>query len=93
MFAGLSFYIPFGAHGIIEYYKAQWLNVDFEALAEHAEMYNSAFTKSTMWFDLHYCVFALMLIAAVLMVANCVWKIMLMRDEAKLLAEGKEATA
>ena len=93
LFAGLSFYIPFGAHGIIEYYKAQWLNVDFEALAEHAEMYNSAFTKSTMWFDLHYCVFAFMIVAALLLVANCVWKIMLMKDEAKLIAEGKEATA
>ena len=93
LFAGLSVYIPFASHGIIEYYKAQWLSVDFAALAEYAETYNSAYTESTLWFDLHYGVFALMIVAAILLVANCVWKILLMRDEAKLVEEGKGAKA
>ena len=93
LFAGLSVYIPFASHGIIEYYKAQWLNVDFAALAEYAKTYNSAYTESTLWFDLHYGVFALMIVAAILLVANCVWKISLMKGEAKLVAAGKEAQA
>ncbi len=73
----------------ISYFKQQWLNVDFAALKEFSEMYNSAYTESTLWFDLSWVVFALMIIATVLLVACTVWKVLLMRDEKKLLEEGK----
>lgn len=91
LFVGASVYIPFATHGLIEYYKAQWLSVDFSALAEYAATYNSTYTESTLWFDLHYVVFAVMIVMAVLMLVNCVWKISLMKEETKLIAQGKGA--
>ena len=33
----------------ISYFKQQWLNVDFAALKEFSEMYNSAYTESSWW--------------------------------------------
>ncbi len=73
------------AHMEIETYKAQFLQVDFAALKEHAEMWGTAYTESTFWFDLHYLLFALLLIAAVALVLNAVWKSRLMKKESKLL--------
>lgn len=85
-----SIYIPIYAHRYIEAFKAQWKQVDFAALKEFSTTYNSAYTESTMWLDLHYFVFALMLLAAVIMIANCVWKICLMKEERKLVENGKK---
>ena len=93
LFTVASLYIPISSHGVIEAYKAQWLKVDFAALQQYAQDYNSAYTESTFWFDLHYAVFALMIIAAVLLVACAVWKVMLMKEEAELVAAGKGANA
>ena len=93
LFTAASIYIAVYAHPYIEAFKARWLAVDFAALKEYSEIYNSTYTESTLWFDLHYGVFALMIIAALLLVANAVWKVMLMKEEAKLVAAGKEAKA
>lgn len=93
LFAVASLYIPIASHGAIEFYKAQWMKVDFEALKQYAQDYNSTYTESTLWFDLHYAVFALMIIMAALLVACAVWKVMLMKEEARLVAGGKEANA
>ena len=79
------------AHTQIEMYKAQWLQVDFAALKEHAETWNTGYTESTIYFDLHYPLFALMLLAAVLLIANCIWKRKLMKEEHDLLMQGKGA--
>lgn len=72
-------------------FKAQFLKVDFAALKEHAELWGTLYTESTFWFDLHYFVFALLLISSVLLVLNAVWKVRLMKDEAQLVAEGGKA--
>ena len=93
LFAAASLYIPIASHGAIEYYKAQWIKVDFTALKEYSEMFHSAYTESTLWFDLHYAVYALMILMAALLVANAVWKVMLMQEEARLVAQGKGAKA
>lgn len=77
------------AHTYIEIFKAQFLRVDFAALKEHAEMWGTLYTESTFWFDLHYAVFALLLIVCALLAANAVWKARLMKDEAKLVEEGR----
>lgn len=77
------------AHGQIEAFKAQFLQLDFEALRVHADMWKTAYTESTFWFDLHYGVFAFALIVCALLVGNVVWKINLMKEEQKLIAEGK----
>lgn len=93
LFAAMSVYVVAYAHPFIEYFKARFLQVDFAALKEYSESRGTAYTESTLWFDLHYIVFALMILAAVLMVAVCVWKIMLMREERKLVQEGEKVKA
>lgn len=89
LFAAGAVYNTIFGHTYIEIFKAQFLQVDFAAMKEHAELWGTLYTESTFWFDLHYAVFGLLLIVSVLLVANAVWKVSLMRDEQKLIAEGK----
>ncbi|MBD5161604.1 MAG: hypothetical protein HDT14_06250 [Oscillibacter sp.] len=89
LFVAGGLYNAWFAHTYIEIFKAQFLQVDFAALKEHAEMWGTLYTESTFWFDLHYLVFALLLIVCVLLVVNAVWKVQLMKDEAKLIGEGR----
>ena len=77
------------AHGQIEIYKAQFLQVDFEALKTHAEMWGTAYTESTFWFDIHYAVFGLLLLVTAALIANVFWKINLMKAETNLIEQGK----
>ena len=87
---GMSVY----GHTYIEAYKQFYLtNLDFAALKEFAEMWGTLYTDSTLWFDLHYLVFGLMLVVSALLVCNAVWKVNLMKDEAKLVEEGRGAAA
>lgn len=80
------------SHGWIEAYKAYFLtHVDFAAFKEYAERKKSLYTESTFWFDAHYVVFAVLILAAVLLVANAIWKVSLMKQEAKLLQNGEAA--
>lgn len=72
-------------HIQIEYYKAQFLQIDFKALREHADMWKTLYTESTFWFDLHYFLFGLLLLTAAALVANAVWKVQLMKGEEALL--------
>ena len=80
------------AHINVEEAKRQFLtNIDFAALKEHAEMWGTLYTESTFWFDAHYVVFGLLLAVSALLVANAVWKVNLMKDEAALVAEGRRS--
>ena len=81
------------AHGQIEAYKAQFLAINFEELAEHAAKRKTLYTESTFWFDVHYLIFALLVIGIVLLIANAIWKCKLMKDEQALIAGGKETVA
>ena len=81
------------AHGQIETFKAQWLTIDFAALADHAVKRKTLYTESTFWFDIHYVIFGLLLIGTVLLIANTIWKCKLMKEEQALIAQGKEAAA
>ena len=81
------------AHGQIEYWKAQFLQINFEELAEHAAKRKTLYTESTFWFDIHYLAFGLLAAGIVLLIANAVWKSKLMKDEQELIARGKEAAA
>ena len=91
LFAAGAVYNSVYAHVNIEEAKRQFLQIDFAALKEHAEMWGTLYTESTFWFDLHYAVFGLLLVVCVLLVANAVWKVMLMKDEAALVEEGRRA--
>lgn len=92
-YAAASVYIAIWAHGYIEIFKQQFLRVDFEALKAHAELWKTAYTESTLWFDLHYAVFAVSVLVSLALVANTVWKITLMKEEKRLIDGGKEVAA
>lgn len=93
LFTAASIYIPIFAAPYIRIFKQQWLNVDFEALKTFSETYHSAYTESTLWFDLSTVVFVLMVLAGLLVAACCVWKVLLMREEKRLIDEGKKVKA
>ena len=81
------------AHGQITAFRAQYLEIDFEALQFHSEIWETPYIDSTFWFDIHYAVFALTLIVTVLLIANTIWKMNLMRGEKKLIEAGKAVSA
>ena len=81
------------AHLQIEFYKAKFLQIDFAALKEHAETWDTLYTESTFWFDLHYFLFGIVLLLDVLLVVNLFWKRSLMKGEHELIGKGKEAAA
>ena len=91
LFTAFAVYNTVYAHVNIEEAKRQFLLVDFAALKEHAEMWGTLYTESTFWLDLHYLVFGLLLVVSALLIANAVWKVRLMKDEASLLAEGRRS--
>ena len=81
------------AHEQIEIYKAQFLQINFEELAANAAKKKSLYTESTFWFDVHYVVFGLLLLGILLLIANVIWKCVLMKEEQALIRQGKEAAA
>lgn len=81
------------SHVQLEAYKVEFLKVDFDELAFFAEMWGTPYSDSTFWFDAHYVVFGLVMLAVVLLVANFVWKLSLMKAEEKLIEEGKKVSA
>lgn len=93
LFAVGAGYISIFGHNYIEIFKQQFLQVDFSALKEHAELWGTLYTESTFWFDVHYLVFGLLLLVAALLICNAVWKMRLMKTEAALIEEGRRKTA
>lgn len=78
------------SHTNIESFKSQFRQMDFAALKTVADKMNGYWTESTFWFDVHYPVFILLLLTAVLLIANAVLKVILMKDEARLIREGEK---
>ena len=91
LFAVANVNIAIWAHQYIEIFKAQFLNVDFEALKKHAELWKTTYTESTFWFDIHVAVFAIALIASAALVGVVFWKVSLMKEEQKLIEAGRKA--
>ena len=91
LFAIANVNIAVWAHQYIEVFKAQFLNVDFEALKKHAELWKTTYTESTFWFDIHVAVFAIALIASAALVGVVFWKVSLMKEEQKLIEAGRKA--
>ena len=80
------------SHMQIQGFAVQYrTTVDFEALKEYSDRWNTLYTESTFWLDLHYLVGGLCLLAVAALIVSMVWKIVLMRAEKKLIEEGKEA--
>lgn len=74
-------------------YRTKFLQMDFEALKAHAEMWKTLYTESTFWFDAGYMVFGLLMIATVLLVVNLILKLNVMKDEKRLIGSRKEVEA
>ena len=91
--AAINVYVAVWAHARIAEYKAQFLQVDFEALKKFAEKQHTLYTESTFWFDIHIAVFAFAIIAVILLIANMIWKFQLMKEEKQLIEAGKGAVA
>jgi len=86
----LSVYI----HSNVAAYKEQFLTtVDFEKLKSFSELFKKEYSESTFWLDAHYFVAGLLILSAVLLVANLIWKIRLERAEAKLVSGEGSVTA
>ena len=90
LYAAAAVGVTVWSHIQIEAYKIQYLTtVDFAALAKFSKGMKTFYTDSPFWFDLHYVMAACLLITAVLIVANAIWKVSLMRNETRLIAESK----
>ncbi len=74
-------------------YRAQYLQIDFEALEAHAKTMNTLYTDSTFWFDISYAVFGLLLLMTVLLVVNLILKLIVMKEEKRLIGSRKDVRA
>lgn len=88
-----AIFVTIWAHSKIIAFKADFLQIDFEALKAFSERRNTLYTDSTFWFDIHTLVFAIVIIANVLLIANLIWKFSMMKQEKQLIEAGKGATA
>ncbi len=71
-------------------YREQYLQIDFAAMKERAEMMKFPYTESTFWFDISVYVLGFLLVATALNVINLVFKVVVMNAEKKLIKAGKE---
>lgn len=84
------------AHINIEKFKNQFLTtIKVEDIRAFSESKNNTIPvlDNTHLFDLHYLVFALLLLVVVALIANVIWKANLMKDEKALLQNGEGAKA
>lgn len=73
----------------ISKFRAAFLQVDFEAWKQWAELWKGSYSESTFWFDIGYVVFALTIVMSVLLILNVFWKISLVKQERQLIEQGK----
>jgi len=74
-------------------FRTQYLTtVDFAELEKRLSR-RGTYTDSTFWFDIHYLVCILALIAAVLLIVNFIWKKKMMREERELLTSSGKAVS
>ena len=72
------------------HWRSEFLNVDFEswkALLDD-KLTVPHYSESTLWFDIGFAVYAIVIVASIILVLNMVWKIMLMKGEKQLLSNG-----
>jgi hypothetical protein len=70
-------------------YKEMYQNVDFETLAEKAELYGHACNPSTFWFDISIPLFAILIGATLLSLASLGWKLYVMKSEREAIGKGR----
>lgn len=70
--------------------KIDWNN---ETLKNTIERRGGVFSNSTLWFDIGYVVFGILILFTVLLLVNLVMKIMVMRSEKSLIGSRKDVRA
>jgi len=81
------------AHVEIMAFRAQYVTIDVEVLKWVLDKLKKPCVVSTFWFDAHYFVLALSVLVAVLLIVNVIWKQNLMKQEKRLIEEGKAVSA
>ncbi len=74
-------------------YKAQYQQIDFEQLKFHSELWNTYYTESTFWFDISVVVFGILLFVTVLLFVNLILKLIMMKEEKRLIGSRKDVRA
>ena len=74
-------------------FRAQYKQIDFEALKSFSEMMNTYYTESTFWFDVSLVVFGIVLIVTVLLIVNLILKLIMMKEEKRLIGSRKDVRA
>ena len=93
-YSAVTIYLCCWAHKQIEAFAVQYMTtINFEQLREYADFMGTPYLDNTNMLDLHRTVFAIAIGSVVLLVANMVWKFVLMHQEKKLLKAGEEAAA
>lgn len=80
----------------IALFRAEYLQIDFEALKKFIETHpNVQYNDSTFWFDIGFVLCALLIVSALAVAGNLIWKIMITKRENELLGGNiaKEVTA
>lgn len=67
-------------------WRAKFLQIDFVALKQYSEIWDTYYSESTFCFDIGYVIYALLIVAALVCVGNLIWKILLMKREKELLS-------
>lgn len=78
---------------ILTYRERYVTTMDFEAMKMWSELFKFSYSESTFWFDAGKAVFGILLAVILVNVVNLIWKIILMRNEKKLIQAGKEEKA
>ena len=88
--------VPVWAHQHITGLKNQYYSgaIDFEFVKKTTaglvqDNSVNVYTESAFWFDVHYYIFAVMLLMAALLILNAIWKIILMKREKDALGMGR----
>ena len=79
----------------INFFKARYMQIDFAALKEFWENRGQpqVYTNSTFWFDVSAVIFGLLLLMSVLLVVNTILKVILMKEEKRLVGSRKDGGA
>lgn len=89
LYAAASLATTVWAYINISTFRAQYLQVDFAALKQWAELWKQSYSDSTFWFDIGYVIFGLTIVASALLIFNLFWKASLIKEEKALIEAGK----
>lgn len=74
-------------------FKQQYLKIDFEELKSFSDRRHTYYTDSTFFFDASYVVFGILALATLLLLVNTALKIIVMKEEKRLIGSRKDVRA